>query len=74
MKLLSFQYEGKTLFGPKVKKEEAVWDVLSIAAHYDKSDFPTTIIEGVASGLDFVESIRQTRMPLLSVLNMPSVQ
>ena len=59
VKLLSFKYEGKTLFGPKVKREEAVWDVLSVAAHYDKTDFPTTIIEGIASGLDFVESIRQ---------------
>ena len=31
MKLLSFRYEGRTLFGPKVKKEDAVWDMLSIA-------------------------------------------
>lgn len=58
MKLVSFQFEGKTLFGPKVKREEAVWDVLAIATHYEKADFPATIIEGVASGLDFVESIR----------------
>lgn len=58
MKLLSFQYEGKTLFGPKVKREEAVWDVLSIAAHYEETNFPTTMIEGVALGVDFVESIR----------------
>lgn len=59
VKLLSFEYEGKRLFGPKVKREEAVWDVLSIAAHYNNSDFPTTIIEGIASGVDFVESVRQ---------------
>lgn len=58
MKLLSFQYEGKTLFGPKVKREEAVWDVLAIAAHYQETNFPSTIIEGVSGGLDFVESIR----------------
>ncbi len=59
MKLLSFEYQGKRLFGPKVKREEAVWDVLAIAAHYENSDFPTTIIEGIASGMDFVESIHQ---------------
>lgn len=59
MKLLSFQYKGETLFGPKVKREEAVWDVLALAAHYEKSNFPQTIIEGIASGLDFVETIRK---------------
>lgn len=59
MKLLSFQYEGKTLFGPKVKREEAVWDMLALAAFYEKNDFPQTIIEGIASGLDFVETIRK---------------
>lgn len=59
MKLLSFQYEGQALFGPKVKREEAVWDVLALAAHYEKNDFPQTIIEGIASGLDFVETIRK---------------
>lgn len=59
MKLLSFQYEGQMLFGPKVKREEAVWDVLALAAYYEKNDFPQTIIEGIASGLDFVEKIRK---------------
>lgn len=59
MKVLSFTYEGKTLFGPKVKREEAVWDILSIAEHYYESTFPQTIIEGITSGLDFVEDIRQ---------------
>lgn len=59
MKVLSFKYEGKTLFGPKVKREEAVWDILAIAAHYEEASFPQTIVEGIASGLDFVEKIRQ---------------
>lgn len=59
MKLLSFQFEGQTLFGPKVKREEAVWDVLSIAETYEEVNFPKTIIEGVAAGLDFVEKVRQ---------------
>lgn len=59
MKVLSFKYEGKTLFGPKVKREEAVWDILAIAEHYEAVDFPQTIVEGIASGLDFVEKTRQ---------------
>ncbi len=40
MKLLSFRYEGKTLFGPKVKKEEAVWNILAIAEEFEDTDFP----------------------------------
>lgn len=59
MKLLSFQLNDQTLFGPKVKREEAVWDVLAIAVEYEAINFPKTIIEGVASGLDFVEKIRK---------------
>ncbi|MEK3935393.1 fumarylacetoacetate hydrolase family protein [Sporosarcina sp. FSL W7-1349] len=59
MKLLSFRYENRTSFGPKVKKEDAVWDVLAIAEAYGEADFPQTITEGVAAGLDFVEKVRQ---------------
>lgn len=58
MKLLSFKKEDRTLFGPKVKKEEAVWDILAIASHYEEASFPQTIIEGISLGLDFVEQIR----------------
>ena len=42
-----------------MKREEAVWDVLAIAEQYGEEDFPKTIIEGIAYGLDFVESIRK---------------
>lgn len=59
MKVLSFKYDGKTLFGPKVKREEAVWDILAIAKFYNEEQFPQTIIDGVAAGLDFVEKMRQ---------------
>ncbi|BAQ10256.1 2-keto-4-pentenoate hydratase [Bacillus sp. OxB-1] len=59
MKLLSFRYENRTSFGPKVKREDAVWDVLAIAEAYGEADFPQTITEGVAAGLDFVEKVRQ---------------
>lgn len=59
MKLLSFRYEGQTLFGPKVKKEDAVWDMLAIAEAYGDTDFPQTITEGIANGMDFVERVRK---------------
>lgn len=59
MKLLSFRYEGKTLFGPKVKKEEAVWNVSAIAEAVGDQDFPSTIIEGIEQGLQFVEKMRK---------------
>ena len=58
MKLLSFQYEGKTYFGPKVKKEEAVWNVLLIAKEVGDNSFPQTIIDGISLGFDFIEKIR----------------
>lgn len=60
MKLVSYRLNEKTYFGPKVKKEEAVWDVLSIQETLQVlPSFPTTIIEGVSLGFDFVEQIRK---------------
>ncbi|ARD49754.1 fumarylacetoacetate hydrolase family protein [Sporosarcina sp. P33] len=59
MKLLSFRYEGQTLFGPKVKREEAVWDVLAMAEALEQTDFPKTMIEAVSLGMDFVEMVRK---------------
>lgn len=60
MKLLSYRLNDKIYFGPKVKKEEAVWDVLSIQETLQiLPSFPATIVEGVALGIDFVEQIRK---------------
>ena len=59
MKLLSFRYGDRILFGPKVKREDAVWDMLAIAEAYGVTDFPQTITEGIAFGMDFVEQVRQ---------------
>lgn len=60
MKLLSFRYEGKEAFGPKVKKEEAVWDVLKIQHELEVlPSFPAQLIEGIAQGVEFVEQIRK---------------
>ena len=60
MKLLSFRYEEKERFGPKVKKEEAVWDVLAIQQQLEVlPSFPAQLIEGLSQGMEFVEQIRK---------------
>ncbi|MEO4054235.1 fumarylacetoacetate hydrolase family protein [Solibacillus sp. CAU 1738] len=60
MKLLSFKFDGQVKFGPKVKKEEAVWDVLAIQETLQVlPSFPSTIIEGISLGFDFVEQTRK---------------
>jgi len=60
MKILSYRFEGHISFGPKVKKEEAVWDVLAIQDTLQVlPSFPTTIVEGIANGMDFVEQMRK---------------
>lgn len=59
MKLLSYRLNDKIYFGPKVKKEEAVWDVLSIQEELQVlPNFPSTIVQGVSFGMDFIEQIR----------------
>lgn len=60
MKLLSFSINDQIKFGPKVKKEEAVWDVLAIQEELQVlPSFPATIIEGITLGFDFVEQTRK---------------
>lgn len=43
MKLLTFEKDGFESYGPKVKREEAVWDVLKIASAFDQ-EFPQSIL------------------------------
>lgn len=60
MKLLSFKLNDEVKFGPKVKKEEAVWDVLKIQQQLQVlSSYPATIIDGISLGFDFVEQTRK---------------
>ncbi|MGB6407651.1 MAG: fumarylacetoacetate hydrolase family protein [Planococcus donghaensis] len=60
MKLLSFRYEGKEGFGPKVKKEDAVWDLVAIQQQLEVLPaFPAQLIEGIPQGMEFVEQIRK---------------
>lgn len=58
MKLLTFEKDGFQSYGPKVKREEAVWDIIKIATHFNQVQFPKTIREGVALGNEFVEKVR----------------
>ena len=52
MKLLSFKVNNQIKFGPKVKKDEAVWDVVEIQKQLNVLPaFPNTIIEGISLGL-----------------------
>ena len=60
MKILSYRYENVVKFGPKVKKEEAVWDVLAIQETLQVlPSFPQSIVDGIANGMDFVEQMRK---------------
>lgn len=60
MKILSFKLNGEVKFGPKVKKEDAVWDVLKIQQDLNVLPaFPSDLIGGIALGFDFVEQIRK---------------
>lgn len=60
MKILSFKLNGEVKFGTKVKKEEAVWDVLAIQEQLQAlPSFPNTIIDGISLGFDFVEKVRR---------------
>lgn len=60
MKILSFRYNNEIGFGPKVKREEAVWDVLAIQKSLNVlPSFSETIVEGMTYGFEFVEQMRK---------------
>lgn len=60
MKILSFRYNDQLGFGPKVKKEEAVWDVLAIQDELQVlPSYAKTIVEGMTNGFEFVEQTRK---------------
>ncbi|WP_088005677.1 fumarylacetoacetate hydrolase family protein [Indiicoccus explosivorum] len=60
MKLLSFRYQGEIRFGPKVKKEEAVWDVVKIQKELSPlKSFPEQLLDAISLGMEFVEQIRK---------------
>jgi 2-keto-4-pentenoate hydratase/2-oxohepta-3-ene-1,7-dioic acid hydratase in catechol pathway len=60
MKMLSFKFEQEIKFGPKVKKEEAVWDVLAIQQQLNVlPKYSTTIVDGISVGHEFVEQTRK---------------
>ncbi|GEK33650.1 fumarylacetoacetate hydrolase family protein [Kurthia sibirica] len=60
MKILSFRNNNVISFGPKVKRQEAVWDVLAIQQELNVlPSFSNTIVEGMTDGFEFVEQMRK---------------
>jgi 2-keto-4-pentenoate hydratase/2-oxohepta-3-ene-1,7-dioic acid hydratase (catechol pathway) len=60
MKILSFRYNNILSFGPKVKREESVWDVLAIQKELQVlPSYAATIVEGMTNGYEFVEQTRK---------------
>ncbi|MBQ0137736.1 MAG: fumarylacetoacetate hydrolase family protein [Kurthia sp.] len=60
MKILSFRINNEISFGPKVKKQEAVWNVLAIQKELNVlPSFSATIVEGMTYGFEFVEQMRK---------------
>lgn len=60
MKILSFRINNEINFGPKVKKQEAVWNVLAIQKELNVlPSFSATIVEGMTYGFEFVEQMRK---------------
>lgn len=61
MKFLSFNYKGVELYGVKVKKEEQVWDLITIFKKFDSEEtIPSTLREAIEIyGVEFIEKVRK---------------
>lgn len=62
MKFLTFEYEGKTEYGVKVKREENAWILPKLFKKFgEDADYPKTLLEGIQkyNTLDFQEIVRK---------------
>jgi hypothetical protein len=62
MKFLTFEYEGKTEYGVKVKREESAWILPKLFEDFgEDKDYPKTLLEGIQTynTLDFQELVRK---------------
>ncbi|PPA72366.1 fumarylacetoacetate hydrolase family protein [Jeotgalibacillus proteolyticus] len=60
MKFLSFRFEDKLLYGVKVKREEAAWNIVRIHKELlPNENVPATLIEGIQSGMELQETVRK---------------
>ncbi|KIL47371.1 fumarylacetoacetate hydrolase family protein [Jeotgalibacillus campisalis] len=60
MKFLSFRFEDKLLYGVKVKREEAAWNIVRIHKELmPNENVPATLVEGIQSGMELQETVRK---------------
>ncbi|MEW9501628.1 fumarylacetoacetate hydrolase family protein [Jeotgalibacillus marinus] len=60
MKFLSFRFEGALLYGVKVKKEEAAWNIVRIHKELlPNESVPATLLEGIQNGMELQETVRK---------------
>ncbi|SOC45029.1 fumarylacetoacetate hydrolase family protein [Salinicoccus kekensis] len=62
MKFLTFEYQGSTYYGVKVKREESAWILPKLFADFGEDEnYPKTLLEGISTyhTLDFQEIVRK---------------
>lgn len=62
MKFLTFEHDGKTYYGIKVKREDKAWVLPKLFESFSTdSDYPKTLIDGISryNTLDFQEIVRK---------------
>lgn len=62
MKFLTFQFQEKTYYGVKVKREDNAWIIPKMFEDFsDDKDYPKTLIDGISryNTLDFQEIVRK---------------
>lgn len=60
MKFLSFRFEDKLLYGVKVKREEAAWNIVRIHKELiPNEEVPATLLEGIQNGMELQETVRK---------------
>ena len=60
MKFLSFRFDDALLYGVKVKKEEAAWNIVRINKELlPNESVPATLLEGIQNGMELQETVRK---------------
>jgi len=60
MKFLSFRFEDKLLYGVKVKREEAAWNIVRIHKELlPNEQVPASLLEGIQNGMELQETVRK---------------
>lgn len=61
MKFLSFEYQGESTYGVKVKREDAAWIMPKVFEAFGEGEYPKTLLEGLQQNvtIDFQEAVRK---------------